>query len=78
MKNVIVITGASSGIGKEFAELLDKKRVLAITKCDLIDKDLEEEMLPSLPKDLPHVFISSVSQEGLKELKDILWEALKD
>ena len=59
-------------------ELLDKKRVLAITKCDLIDKDLEEEMLPSLPKDLPHVFISSVSQEGLKELKDMLWEALKD
>lgn len=59
-------------------ELLDKKRVLAITKCDLIDKDLEEEMLPSLPKDLPHVFISSVSQEGLKELKDMLWDALKD
>lgn len=59
-------------------ELLDKKRVLAITKCDLIDKELEEEMVPGLPKDLPHVFISSVSQEGLKELKDMLWNALRE
>ncbi|MBO4469153.1 MAG: GTPase ObgE [Bacteroidales bacterium] len=57
-------------------ELLDKDRVLAITKCDLIDKDIEKDIEKSLPKDLPHVFISSLTQEGLKELKDTLWEAL--
>ena len=57
-------------------ELLVKERVLAITKCDLIDKQLEQEMLPSLPKGIPHVFISSVSGEGLKELKEELWKAL--
>ena len=57
-------------------ELLVKERVLAITKCDLIDKDLEQEMVPHLPKGIPHVFISSVSGEGLKELKEELWKAL--
>ena len=57
-------------------ELLVKERVLAITKCDLIDKDLEQEMIPHLPKGIPHVFISSVSGEGLKELKEELWKAL--
>ena len=57
-------------------ELLDKQRVLAVTKCDLIDKDLEREMEPHLPKGIPHVFISSVSGEGLKELKEELWKAL--
>jgi len=58
-------------------ELLDKKRVLAITKCDLIDSDLEKEIEPSLPKKVPHIFISSSSSEGLKELKDRLWKALQ-
>jgi len=57
-------------------ELLDKDRVLAITKCDLIDKDIEKDIEKSLPKDLPHVFISSMTHEGLKELKDTLWTAL--
>ena len=57
-------------------ELLVKERVLAVTKCDLIDKDLEREMEPHLPKGIPHVFISSVSGEGLKELKEELWKAL--
>ena len=57
-------------------ELLVKERVLAVTKCDLIDKDLEREMEPHLPKGIPHVFISSVSGEGLKELKEALWKAL--
>ena len=57
-------------------ELLDKDRVLAITKCDLIDRDIEKDLEKSLPKDLPHVFISSLTQEGLKELKDTLWSAL--
>ena len=58
-------------------ELLDKGRVLAVTKCDLIDKDVEKELAPTLPKGIPHVFISSVSGEGLKELKDMLWDALQ-
>ncbi len=57
-------------------ELLVKDRVLAITKCDLADKELEKEIEKLLPKDIPHVFISSVSGEGLKELKDMLWDAL--
>ena len=57
-------------------ELLLKDRVLAITKCDLIDAQIEKEMKPSLPKDIPTVFISSVSGEGLKELKEKLWQAL--
>ena len=57
-------------------ELLVKERVLAITKCDLIDSQIEQEMLPMLPRDIPHVFISSMSQEGLKELKEELWKAL--
>ena len=55
-------------------ELLVKERVLAITKCDLIDKELEQEMVPHLPKGIPYVFISSVSGEGLKELKEELWQ----
>ena len=58
-------------------ELLDKQRVIAVTKCDLIDKDLEKEIVPHLPKKVPHVFISSSSGEGLKELKDLLWKALQ-
>lgn len=57
-------------------ELLDKQRVLAITKCDLIDKELEKEIRPKLPRKIPHVFISSASGEGLSELKDALWKAL--
>lgn len=57
-------------------ELLVKERVLAVTKCDLIDKQMQKEMLPQLPKDIPHVFISSLTQEGIKELKDELWKAL--
>ena len=57
-------------------ELLDKPRVLAITKADLIDDELKELLLPDIPKKIPHVFISSVAQVGLTELKDLLWETL--
>lgn len=59
-------------------ELLSKQRVLAVTKCDLADASLEKEIEKTLPKDLPCVFISSVSGEGLGELKDKLWEALQN
>lgn len=58
-------------------ELLTKQRVLAITKCDLIDKDIEKEMRPHLPRKVPCVFISSATGEGIAKLKDILWEALQ-
>ena len=58
-------------------ELLDKQRILAITKSDLIDRDIEKELLPTLPKKIPHVFISSITGYGLKELKDMLWSALQ-
>lgn len=59
-------------------ELLTKQRVLAVTKCDLIDKEIEEQMRPSLPEGVPCVFISSSTGEGLNKLKDILWKALQD
>jgi len=57
-------------------ELLDKQRVLAITKTDLLDEELQQMLAEDLPEDLPHVFISAVANKGLMELKDILWLAL--
>lgn len=57
-------------------EMLDKERVLAITKCDLIDEELMSMLEPNLPADIPHVFISGVSGLGLQQLKDILWKEL--
>ncbi len=57
-------------------EMLEKHRVLAITKCDLVDDEIIQLLKPTLPTDLPHVFISSVTQMGLMQLKDILWEEL--
>jgi GTP-binding protein len=56
-------------------ELLDKQRILAISKSDLLDEELMEEIKNELP-DVPSVFISSVAQQGLTELKDLLWKAL--
>lgn len=57
-------------------ELLDKPRVLAITKCDLIDAELQEMLKPELPEGIPYVFISAVAQKGIGELKDLLWTTL--
>ena len=58
-------------------ELLTKQRVLAVTKCDQLDEELEKEIEPTLPKRVPHVFISSLTGEGIEKLKDILWKALQ-
>jgi GTP-binding protein len=58
-------------------ELLNKKRVLAITKCDMIDAELEKLMKRTLPKKIPYVFISSVSGKGIPELKDLLWNTIE-
>lgn len=57
-------------------EMLDKQRVLAITKCDLIDEELKEMLSENLPADVPHIFISAATGEGIAELKDILWSEL--
>jgi GTP-binding protein len=57
-------------------EMLDKHRVLAITKCDLLDDELIEMLKETLPSDLPVVFISAVTGFGLEELKDVLWREL--
>jgi GTP-binding protein len=54
-------------------ELCDKHRVLAVTKCDLLDEELMEMLRETLPNDLPVVFISAVTGFGLDELKDVLW-----
>ena len=58
-------------------ELLDKQRILAVTKSDMIDEELKEEIKGELP-DVPYVFISSVAQKGLTELKDMIWEKLNE
>jgi GTP-binding protein len=57
-------------------EMLDKHRVLAVTKCDLLDEELIEMIRETLPNDLPVVFISAVTGYGLDGLKDVLWEEL--
>lgn len=54
-------------------ELLDKDRILAVSKSDMLDDELKEEIEKDLPE-VPHLFISSVAQQGLLELKDLLWK----
>ena len=57
-------------------ELLDKNRLLAISKSDMLDEELVEAIKKELPTDLPSVFISSVTNKGLTELKDLIWRNL--
>lgn len=59
-------------------QLMDKHRILAISKCDMLDDELMEEIAATLPDDIPHVFISAVTGQGLTELKDVLWRAITD
>lgn len=58
-------------------ELLDKRKILAITKSDMLDAELEEEIKKELPK-IPFVFISSIANIGLMKLKDLIWKQLND
>ena len=58
-------------------ELLDKERLLAITKCDMLDEELIEQMKEHLPEGIPSLFISSVTGLNITQLKDMLWEALQ-
>ncbi|MGB1168487.1 MAG: GTPase ObgE [Flavobacteriaceae bacterium] len=84
---LFLIPADSDDIRKEFAillnelkkhnpELLDKQRLLAISKTDMLDEELQEEIKNELPTGIPFVFISSLAQTGLQELKDKLWEML--
>jgi len=57
-------------------ELLDKKRVLAISKSDMLDEELRTAQAKELPEDIPAVFISAITQQGIIELKDLLWRHL--
>ncbi len=59
-------------------ELLDKQRLLAVTKCDMLDDELIEQMRPHLPEGVSSVFISSVSGLNIAKLKDMLWGALQN
>ena len=84
---LFMVPGATDDINHEYEillnelanfnpELLDKGRVLAITKCDLLDDELIEMLKPSLPEGVPTVFISAVTGFGLQELKDLLWQEM--
>ena len=84
---LFMVPGDSSDIKKEYElllnelrkfnpEMLQKHRVLAVTKCDLLDDELIEMLKHDLPEDLQVVFISSVTGMGINELKDILWKEL--
>lgn len=57
-------------------ELLHKRMIIAISKSDMLDDELKHAIGATLPKDVPHLFISSVTNQGIMELKDALWEAL--
>ncbi len=57
-------------------DLADKSRVLAISKSDMLDEELREEIAKELPEDVPSVFISAVTGQGLTELKDLLWREI--
>lgn len=57
-------------------DLLDKPRLLAITKADLLDDDLEKLLRETLPADLPAIFISAVTGKHIQQLKDLLWKTL--
>lgn len=59
-------------------ELLDKQIILAISKSDMLDDELKQEISKTLPKGIPHLYISSVTNTGIQELKDMLWQALNN
>ena len=84
---LFMVPGDTENIGKEYRILLnelkqfnpgmlDKRRVLAVTKADLLDEELMEMLREDLPDDIPVVYISAVTGYGLQQLKDILWEEL--
>jgi len=86
---LFVIPADSNGHREEFEilknelreynpELLDKKFVIAISKSDMLDEELKDAIAAELPVDIPHIFISSITGQGLVQLKDILWSVLHE
>lgn len=84
---LFMVPGDTDNIAKEYNILLgelskfnpgmlDKHRVLAVTKCDLLDEELMEMLKAELPSDLPVIYISAVTGFGIDQLKDTLWEEL--
>jgi GTP-binding protein len=59
-------------------DLLSKRRILAISKSDLADEELENEMSKNLPPDIPSIFISAITHKGIIALKDLLWKELNN
>jgi len=57
-------------------ELLDKERILGISKCDMLDEELTNEIKKTLPKEIEHIFFSSIAEKGLSKLKDKIWSQL--
>ncbi|HRI19730.1 MAG TPA: GTPase ObgE, partial [Panacibacter sp.] len=57
-------------------EMLQKDFVIAISKSDMLDDELKDAIAKELPKNIEHIFISSLTQKGLTELKDLLWRTL--
>lgn len=85
---LFIIAADSDDINKEYQtllneitqfnpDLLDKSRILAISKSDLLDDELKAEIKKDLPK-IPYLFISSVAEQGLMELKDLIWEKINE
>jgi GTP-binding protein len=86
---LFLIPADSSDHGREFEilvneleqynpELLHKQFVIAVSKSDLLDKELMEAIEKELPPEVPHLFISAAMQKGLVELKDLLWKVLNE
>jgi len=57
-------------------EMLQKDFLIAISKSDMLDDELKQAIEKELPENIPHVFISSLTQQGLMQLKDMLWQLL--
>ena len=67
-----------SELKKYNPQLLDKKRILAISKSDMLDQELKDEIAQDFPKDMICLFISSVAHQGLMEMKDAIWKKLNE
>ena len=65
-------------LGKYNIELLDKPRLLAITKCDILGDEMMGYLKEEVPEGVEYVFISAVTQKGLMELKDVLWRTINE
>ncbi|HNA92578.1 MAG TPA: GTPase ObgE, partial [Chitinophagaceae bacterium] len=63
-------------LGKYNPELLHKQFIIAISKSDMLDAELMIEIEKELPENIPHIFISAVTQKGIAALKDLLWKEL--